>query len=237
MTQIMNNKDLKAQVENRLDDLFSAEEESLETMENGGNLDDHPFRELKALLLSIEWEITDHAMDSLINEIRNQETACQDDRILVTFLQLLGSVAKYIKVNKSKAHPKATRVISLVYTALEKVALSEDMAQAEKEKILLEEVGRFKRLKEEVKVRKEEIKAQVSVRMTGISDRLERDMVVTPAEEIPRALEQEKVRDQPDIGRIPPHEAFAHALEEIKEVIRAEFKALRAEIRLWRDSA
>jgi hypothetical protein len=32
-----------------------------------------------------------------------------------------------------------------------------------------------------------------------------------------------------------PHEAFAFALEEIKEVIKVEFKALRAELKLWRD--
>ncbi len=33
-----------------------------------------------------------------------------------------------------------------------------------------------------------------------------------------------------------PHEAFAYAIEEIKEVIRAEMRAIRAEIRLWRES-
>ena len=236
MTQSMDDKGLKAQVENRLADLFSDEEGSLETMEEGRSMDDHPFKELKVLLLSIEWEITDDAMDSLIREIKGRETAYHDDRIILTFLQLLGSVAKYIKVNKSKAHPKATRVISLVYTALEKVALSEGMAQAEKEKILLDEVARFKRLKEEVKVRKEEMKARVPSKMTGVSDRQEHEAVVTPPEETPVAPEPEKERVQPDLGRVPPHEAFAHALEEIKEVIRAEFKALRAEIRLWRES-
>ncbi|MBU2498870.1 MAG: hypothetical protein KKE57_08225 [Proteobacteria bacterium] len=236
MTQSMDDKGLKAQVENRLADLFSDEEGSLETMEEGRSMDDHPFKELKVLLLSIEWEITDDAMDSLIREIKGRETAYHDDRIILTFLQLLGSAAKYIKVNKSKAHPKATRVISLVYTALEKVALSEGMAQAEKEKILLDEVARFKRLREEVKVRKEEIKAQVSSKTRGVSVRQEREAVVTPPEETPAASEPEKIRVQPDLGRIPPHEAFAHALEEIKEVIRAEFKALRAEIRLWRES-
>jgi len=236
LTQSMDDKGLKVQVENRLADLFSEEEGSLETMEEGRGLDDHPLKELKALLLSIEWEITDDAMDSLISEIKSQETACHDDRILFTFLQLLGSVAKYIRVNKSKAHPKATRVINLVYAALEKVALSEGMAQTEKERILLEEVARFKRLKEEVKVRKEEIKAQVSSKSTGVSDRQEREALLTPPEETPAASEPEEKRVQPDIGRIPPHEAFAHALEEIQEVIRAEFKALRAEIRLWRES-
>ena len=33
---------------------------------------------------------------------------------------------------------------------------------------------------------------------------------------------------------ITPHEAFACALDEIKKVISAEFSALRAELKLWR---
>ena len=32
-----------------------------------------------------------------------------------------------------------------------------------------------------------------------------------------------------------PHEAFGYALEEIKQVIRSEFQALRAELKLWRE--
>jgi Flp pilus assembly protein TadB len=39
-----------------------------------------------------------------------------------------------------------------------------------------------------------------------------------------------------DFAGMPPHEAFAYALEEIKNLIQAEFRALRAEIKLWRES-
>jgi len=43
-------------------------------------------------------------------------------------------------------------------------------------------------------------------------------------------------RPEGRFSEMPPHEAFAYALEEIKDVIRAEFRALRAEIKLWRES-
>ena len=37
------------------------------------------------------------------------------------------------------------------------------------------------------------------------------------------------------MNRMAPHEAFAYALEEIKQMIKAEFKSLRAELKLWRE--
>ena len=39
------------------------------------------------------------------------------------------------------------------------------------------------------------------------------------------------------MSRMLPHEAFVFALEEIREVIKAEFKVLRAELRLWREGS
>ena len=230
MTHSMNDKSLKAQVEDRLADLFEGDDGSLETIEDSGSLADHPLKDLKAILLSIEWEITDETMGSLISEIRSLERVYEKDRIFHTFLQLLGSVAKYIKVNKGNAHPNATRVINSVYNALEKVALSEGMARSEKEKILLGEVARFKRLKEQVSVRKEEKKAR------GPSAQKEQEVAMAPPEKSPAVFESGKEREQAGPGLMSPHEAFARAVEEIKEVIRAEFKALRAEIGLWRES-
>ena len=38
-----------------------------------------------------------------------------------------------------------------------------------------------------------------------------------------------------DTRFMPPHEAFSYALEEIRKAIKAEFSALRAELKLWRE--
>jgi len=125
-------------VEDRLDHLF--QEDSPEETEEHVRLREHPLKGLKAILLSIDWEITDSTMDSLLNEIKNVEYIYSEDKIILTFLQLLGSIGRYLKVNKARAHPNATRVINSVYEALEKAALTEEMPRAEKEKMLLEEV-------------------------------------------------------------------------------------------------
>ena len=226
--------DFRSQVEDRLEHLF--QEDSPGATDEHVGLVEHPLKGLKAVMLSIDWEITDSTMDSLLNEIKNVEFIYSEDRIILTFLQLLGSIGRYVKANKGRAHPEATRLINSVYEALERVALTEGMSRREKEKMLLEEVSKFKKLKERVMLRKAEKQQPV------VSE------VMPPPAPAPESKEirgegtpvwkEAHVEPRPEgrFSEMPPHEAFAYALEEIKDVIRAEFRALRAEIKLWRES-
>jgi len=220
-----------------LDHLF--QEDAPDAAEEQVGLVEHPLKNLKAVLLSIDWEITDSTMDSLLNEIKNVEYVYSEDKILLTFLQLLGSIGRYVKANKGRAHPEATRVINSVYEALEKVALTEGMSRPEKEKMLLEEVAKFKKLKEQVVLRKAEKKepevVEVSPAPPAPSPEPSPERERIPATEIP-AREEPEPEPRAEARFAAPHEAFAYALEEIKDVIRAEFRALRAEIKLWRES-
>jgi hypothetical protein len=228
----------RSQVEDRLDHIF--QEDSLEATEEHIGLGEHPLKGLKAVLLSIDWEITDSTMDSLLNEIKNVEYVYSEDKIILTFLQLLGSIGRYVKANKGRAHPDATRVINSVYEALEKAALTEGVSRQEKEKMLLEEVAKFRKLKEQVVLRKAEKKEPGIAVVTPppapapVPAPEEKRMPVTESP----AREAAAVETKPEarFAGMSPHEAFAYALEEIKDLIRAEFRALRAEIKLWRES-
>ena len=110
MAQQRDEDNFRSQVEDRLDHLF--QEDSPEATEEDVRLREHPLKGLKAILLSIDWEITDSTMDSLLNEIKNVEYIYSEDKIILTFLQLLGSIGRYVKANKGRAHPHATRVIN-----------------------------------------------------------------------------------------------------------------------------
>jgi hypothetical protein len=222
-------------VEDRLDHLFQEDPE--ESAEEQVGLVEHPLKGLKAVLLSIDWEITDSTMDSLLNEIKNVEYVYSEDKIILTFLQLLGSIGRYVKANKGKAHPDATRVINSVYEALEKVALTEGMPRALKEKRLLEEVGKFKKLKEQVVLRKVEKKEPaVSEERPAPAPAPERREIAAEENPAPEEARAETPAEEARLAEMPPHEAFAYALEEIRSMIQAEFRALRAEIKLWRES-
>jgi len=237
LAQQRDEDNFRSQVEDRLDHLF--QEDAPDGAEEQVGLVEHPLKNLKAVLLSIDWEITDSTMDSLLNEIKNVEYVYSEDKILLTFLQLLGSIGRYVKANKGRAHPEATRVINSVYEALEKVALTEGMSRPEKEKMLLQEVAKFKKLKEQVVLRKAEKKepevVEVSPAPPAPSPEPSPERERIPATEIP-AREESEPEPRAEARFAAPHEAFAYALEEIKDVIRAEFRALRAEIKLWRES-
>ena len=214
-----------SEVERRLDDIFGVDEEDHQAfLENGPLAQDSPLRNLKGIVLSIDWEITDAIMESFLEEVDRLQAVYENEKIPVMFLQLLGSVGKYIRNQKARAHPDAIRVLNSVYNSFEKVLLDEEMPAGEKRKWLYAEVNRFKKLKEDIA----------------------RGRAKAAPEAVPEAPPEATVDQVPsgagavpshpvDLSGMPPHEAFAYALEEIKQVIKAEFQALRAELRLWRE--
>jgi hypothetical protein len=222
-----------AEVERRLEYFFGESDEGFVSSDDGKEMEETPLRDLKALVLSIDWEITDETMGRFIKQIERCEGFYKQDKDSTLFLQLLGSLGKYIKASGAKAHPNALKVMKSVYNALERVALSKDMPQAEREKILLVEVVRFKELKQQIAKRKAEREKKAKTRTSKrtespVEDQEEKETEV-PAHAFQKSF-------GPDWNRMTPHEAFGYALEELKQVIKAEFQALRAELRLWREA-
>lgn len=219
-------EDMKAQVDSRLDVLFSEVQSAPESQANQSDSPESPLKPLKAILLAVDWEITDETLASLLREVKRLEEIYSEEKIPFTLLQILSSIGKYVRLNKGKAHPATIKLINSAYLALEKTVTTQAMPQPEKERLLLTEVAKFKKLKEEIAVRRESREEESSdevgtPRVTELS--------ASPAEVQERSTGRAA-------SQIAPHEAFAIAVEEIKDLIRAEFKALRAELRLWRNS-
>ena len=225
------------EVEERLEDLFREDNGSMEFLDDNGTIEDTSLRGLKAIILSIDWEITDEMMTRLIEQIDRLKKMYKDDKVLVLFLQLLDSVGRYIKANKASSHPDATKTLNSVYNRLEKVVLSKDMIESERKKILLAEINRFKRLKEDIALRKarliKEEKAKAQKETSAIVEEKERYAAIQEPGRPSDETSEESLSS--DMSQIPPHEAFTYALEEIKHVIKAEFRALKAELKLWRE--
>jgi hypothetical protein len=218
--------EMKAQVDSRLDVLFSEPQSAPESLDDQGDFSESPLKPLKAILLAVDWEITDETLATLLREVKRLEGIYREEKVPFTLLQILASMGKYVRLNKGKTHPTTIKLINSAYLALEKTVTTPGMTQQEKERLLLTEVAKFRKLKEDISVRKESREAQVS------------DEVVTPrVTDMSSSLAESEERPPAmAVSQMPPHEAFAVAVEEIKDLIRAEFKALRAEIRLWRNS-
>lgn len=198
------------EVEDRLENLFgedepeqeaSAETETVETA-------DSPLRELKAIVLSIDWEITDEVMIRFVEQIAELQDAFKDDKVVLIFLQLLGSIGEYIRVNLGKSHPDAFKILSSLYNNLDTVVHAEGMADAERRKILTAELAKYKKLKERL----------VPAAAPAISQ-----PAAAEPEQIPEATEEVVLSHDPKPD-------FIAALLEFKQSVQTELQALRKEI-------
>ena len=224
----MDNKNdgtLTDEVQSRLDDLFGEGGKASVSIEDSAVPEDFPLSNLKAIVLSVDWEIDDEVMDRLVEEIGKLETVYNYDKTLLSFFRLLGSVGKYIKTRKADAHPDSIKLLNSAYNSLEKVLLSKDITPAEKKQILLLQVTEFKKLKEQIGLRKAEMAKDKEVKALKET----KPVIAEGGPEEPEETEEELLRSE--MSRMTPQEALAYVLTELKQVIRAEFKALNENLK------
>ncbi len=207
---------ISAEVESRLEELFMEDEavfqDSGEPYSSGKN----ELRDLKAIVLSIDWEINDEIMTNLMEQIKKLAVFYKNDRILTLFLQLLGAIGKYIKIKKSASHPNSIKLLSSIYHSFEK-AVHSNLTETDRKKLLQDEVDRFNELKSQISIRKESVSTTKPQETAG---------------KVP-APKPAPVSEPPDRTEMPPE--LRAVLEEIKETIKQEFQSLKEELRLWRD--
>lgn len=243
-----NGKKISSELENRLDDLFSdpngnddvpapaasprpdadmtdmidlneSDVSSVEDKPPHTISGDSPLLDLNATILSLDWEITDATLDRLIVEINRLKTIYQNDKLPFMFLQLLGSIGKYISVKKVKAHPDSIKMLHSVYAGLEKI-LNTEITELEKKKILSNEVRQFKSLKQRIG-RTEPAPGSV-VRIPDIPS------PVLPVSSSTMAASPEIIPPAAPAGELVNMETI---LTEIRKVLRDEFSAFKTELR------
>ncbi len=194
------------EVDDRLEHLFGEEEPAEMTEINDVEVKDYPLRDLKTIILSIDWEITDEVMNGFVDQVGAMQDKFSDDKIVLVFLQLLGSLGEYIRKNLGQSHPEAFRNLNSLFLGLEEIVQNEDLAENEKKRILSTELSKYKQLKGEI--------TKTKAPATDI-----KAAVVKPPEVPPDAA-------QPDIVR---------AIEDLKQFFQRELDALREEIKALRD--
>ena len=142
-------------VEERLDILFAEDDEDIIDDKQGLDPESsYPLRELKTIVLSIDWEITDEVMKKFVKQVVLLKEKFKDDKIVLVFLQLLGSIGEYIRVNLGQSHPDAFNLLSSSFNNLDKIVKSVGLSDIEKKKLLSIELNSYKKLKEKLVVAK-----------------------------------------------------------------------------------
>ncbi len=176
-----------SEVDSRLDELFAESDEPEAAEREVPREERSPLKELKASILSVDWEISDKIMDELMEELVRLRSFFEKDKTVLLFLQLLGSVAKYIKSNKADAHPDAIKLLTSAFEDLEKVVLTEGMSDKQKQNVLRSDVKRFRKLKEDIAEKKKRKRESMSASLEGkepkIASMAEEE---TPMEEFPQ---------------------------------------------------
>jgi hypothetical protein len=193
---------LEVDLERRLDDFFEENVERPGSLESDSNSKLDPIRVLKTIVLSIDWEISDETMGRFVEHVDRLKQTHKDDSTLLILLKLLGSVGKYIMTNKGKSHPDAIKVLNSVYGSLETFVNSDRLTEVQRKKILLTEMNKFKELKSKIALQKD---TKVSKIKEKSLDRIKTSLC---------------------------HDSVIQAIDEIKQIIRDEFIALKKELQL-----
>ena len=232
MVESKNIDTLSSELESRLDDLFGENDASLPDDQNGALKEHYPLAELKNLILSIDWEITDEVLDNFLQQIKDLRLTYEHDKIVTAFLQILNSLGNYIKINRAKAHPRTFKILNSVFSSLDRVVLSGDMPDLTKKKILRVEMNRYQELRDQIakskaaaKKPKKKVRPAVvdkpEVRETKQAPTLVEDQPLL-VEDQPLLVEDQPllVEDQPLLVEEQPSEPPAAAVQ--KELILAD---------------
>ena len=227
---------LNTELENRLDDLFAEDEDTMEDSQEDSQAQSYTLSELKNLVLSIDWEITDELLQRFLQQLEDLKLTYEHDKIVLTFLQILSSLGEYIKTNRGNAHPKTFKILNSVFSRLDKVVCEEDLTEAGKKQLLRLEMSRYKKLREQVARDKASLphKKKASHPPADKPEHFKEkeESVVpdtSPSEPSPE-LKQEELPVSDPLQR-GSAQTLAEAVEEIKIYIHNEMEALKQDIK------
>ena len=106
---------------------------------------------LKAIVLGIDWEISDKELVRLSDEVNKLEQIFSESRAKLIFLQGIGALGNYIRSTKSNAHLNAFKLLHSFYNGLERI-YNEVLSRQQEKEILLAEVTKFNAFKAENKM-------------------------------------------------------------------------------------
>ena len=241
MVDSKDNDILSAELENRLDDLFDENETQLPDAQEKNLKEHYPLAELKNLILSIDWEITDEVIENLLLQLKDLQLTYKNDKIVMTFLQILNSLGNFIKTHRAKAHPKTFKILNSVFSSLDKVVLNKDMAEPAKKNILRAEMNRYNELRAQIaksKTAAVKHKAKAKHVIAEAPTTEVKIEVSAPTKDEPSEPLADAVNKRLPVTHLEQDievATLAEAVKEIKRYMHSEIKTLKEQIQSLRD--
>jgi hypothetical protein len=192
------------EMENRLNDFFDEpvnDESDAPQSHSHSSMDN-----LKAILLSIEWEIDDKIMNQYSSEIETLMAHYADNKTVYLFLKLMHSIGKYLSIRKGQANPDAIKLLNSNFQHLQQ-AVSMPTGQSDQlQAMLVTEIKNYKQLASQ--------SSTVQPLTVGSASTVETAAV------------------NPHI----PAEMLLALTDVIKQTIRDEFKEIKAQLQQWQQA-
>lgn len=213
---------LDEELEDRLDELFGNENAQAQQVKAVGPAEG-PLDDLKSSVLSIDWEITDKGLQNFASKIESARKSFTGDKIVTMFLQILGSLGEYIKTNRGNAHPKTFKILTSVFSGLEKVVTGTDLTEIEKKKVLQVELKRYNELRGLIQKHKSKTKSKEASVKPAPSDAQREETSPPPQPQGP-------VDREPATADEFTLSSLMAAIEDLKGFVQTEIEALRKDL-------
>ncbi len=103
-----------------------------------------PLKDMKSIILSIEWEINDTILEQLEDEINKLYLMYTGDRVIQGFLRILRFLGRYVRVRGVHSTQDSINLLLYIYDHLESVMVSEGMTEAKKHVIISDSIKRYR---------------------------------------------------------------------------------------------
>ena len=218
-----NQQKFNVEVEKRLDEIFLDETKINKDSKKANKMTCiNPLYNLKKILLSIEWEVTDDILSKYLDEIIQLKRLFQDNIYLKCLLQLQYIYGKFIKTYPDKIPLKTYKILNRLYGCMKNILADKKLSDFEKKKLVKQEIQRHKNFRKYLTTSKN-ILSQDKCYKDSTTKRLK----ISHNKGSKNLMK--KVIDQDESNR----HYMDNALLEMKKFIKVEIKKLKYELCSW----
>jgi hypothetical protein len=219
-----NEQKFNVEVEKRLDEIFSDETKISKNAKKAHKMMYiNPLYNLKKILLSMEWEVTDDILSKYINEIIQLQRLFQDNNFLRSLLQLQHIYGRFIKTYPDKIPLKTYKILYTLYGCMKNILANKKLSDFEKTKIVKQEIQRYKNFRKYLTTSKNIL----------LQDKCYKDSAKTRLEISHNKDSKNVMKKIIDQNELSNRHYMDKAVLEMKKFIKTEIKKLKYELCSW----
>lgn len=219
-----NGQEFNVGVEKRLDEIFSGETKiSKDAKKVHKMMYINPLYNLKKILLSMEWEVTDDILSKYLNELIQLQRLFQDNNFLRSLLQLQHIYGRFIKTYPDKIPLKTYKILYTLYGCMKNILGNKKLSDFEKKEIVKQEIRRYKNFRKYLTTTKNIIS----------HDKCYKDSTKTRLEISHNKDSKNVVKKIIDQDELSNRHYMDNAVLEMKKFIKTEIKKLKYDLCSW----